>query len=84
MESAPELRGKDIRRKKELLKKVLNVDVDRICERVVSQHRFRQAVERAGNVDSLSREWVRYSKLRGGIVLLLRDVRNLGLREKEA
>jgi hypothetical protein len=68
-----------LRRRKELLRKVLNVDVDEISHRVVLQHHFRVAVETASCVDSNSRIWRRYSKNKGGIILLLSGMRDLGL-----
>ncbi len=47
------------------------------------QHHFRVAVETASCVDSNSRIWRRYSKNKGGIILLLSGVRDLGLEKKE-
>ncbi len=75
--------GPSLSRRKELLRKVLNVDVDEISRRVVLQHHFRVAVETASCVDSNSRIWRRYSKNKGGIILLLSGVRDLGLEKKE-
>ncbi|MFQ6107247.1 MAG: hypothetical protein ACE5QF_06645 [Thermoplasmata archaeon] len=75
-------RTPSIRRRKELLKKVLDVDVDEISRRVVMQHHFRVAVETASCIDANSRIWRRYSKSKGGIILLLRDVRNLGTAKR--
>ncbi|MEE8183585.1 MAG: hypothetical protein V3T94_05510 [Thermoplasmata archaeon] len=75
--------GPSLGRRKELLRKVLNVDVDEISRRVVLQHHFRVAVETASCVDSNSRIWRRYSKNKGGIILLLSGVRDLGLEKKE-
>lgn len=68
-------------RRKELLRKVLNVDVDEISRKVVLQHHFRVAVETASCVDANSRIWRRYSKNKGGIILLLSGMRDLGLRD---
>jgi hypothetical protein len=80
MRSAPSLR-----RRKELLKKVLNVDVDEISRKVVMQHHFRVAVETASSVNVNSRIWRKYSQNKGGIILLLRGVRELGLgKSKES
>ena len=72
-----------LRRRKELLKKVLDVDVDEISRRVVLQHHFRVAVETASCVDVNSRIWRRYSKNKGGIILLLRGVRDLGIGKRD-
>ncbi|MFQ6127851.1 MAG: hypothetical protein ACE5QW_02985 [Thermoplasmata archaeon] len=72
-----------VKRRKELLKKVLNVDVDEISRRAVMQHHFRVAVETASCIDSNSRIWRRYSKSKGGIILLLRDVRDLGIGRRD-
>lgn len=72
-----------IRRRKELLKKVLNVDVDEISRTVAMQHHFRIAVETASCIYPNSRIWRKYSKNKGGIVLLLRGVRELGIRKKD-
>jgi hypothetical protein len=76
-------RAPTIRRRKELLKKVLNVDVDEISRTVATQHHFRVAVETASCIYPNSRIWRRYSKNKGGIILLLRGVRELGIGKKD-
>jgi hypothetical protein len=68
-----------LRRRKELLRRVLDVDVDEISRKVVMQHHFRTAVETASSVNVNSRIWRKYSQNKGGIILLLRGVRELGL-----
>ena len=84
MDRRPPAPAESVRRRKELLKKVLDVDVDEISRKVVLQHHFRSAVETASCIDANSRIWRRYSKSKGGIILLLRDVRNLGMNKESA
>ncbi|MFQ5909363.1 MAG: hypothetical protein ACE5IJ_01415 [Thermoplasmata archaeon] len=69
------------KRRKELLRKALDFDVDEVSRKIVMQQHFRIAVETASCIDANSRIWRRYSKAKGGIILLLRDVRNLGIKK---
>ena len=65
-------------RLKYLFKEVLGVDVDAIVRQVTAS----LAVERAKEVPENSREWARYMEEKGGIVLLPRNVTDLGKRSR--
>ena len=65
-------------RLKYLFKEVLGVDVDAIVQQVTAS----LAVERAKQVREHSEEWMRYMEEKGGIVLLPRNVTDLGKKPK--
>ena len=65
-------------RLKYLFREVLGVDVDAIVQQVTAS----LAVERAKQVREHSDEWKRYMEEKGGIVLLPRNVTDLGKRPK--
>lgn len=65
-------------RLKYLFKEVLGVDVDAIVRQVTASI----AIERAKLVPKHSQEWTRYMEEKGGIVLLPRNVTDLGKRPK--
>jgi len=65
-------------RLKYLFREVLGVDVDAIVGQVTAS----LAVERAKQVRENSEEWKRYMEEKGGIVLLPRNVTDLGKRPK--
>jgi len=68
----------DRERLKYLFKQVLGVDVDAIARQVTAS----LAVERAQQVSKNSEEWSRYMEEKGGIVLLPRNVTDLGKRPR--
>lgn len=68
----------DRSRLKYLFKEVLGVDVDAIVRQVTAS----LAVERAKEVPDHSREWTRYMGEKGGLVLLPKNVTDLGKRPK--
>ena len=65
-------------RLKYLFKEVLGVDVDAIVSQVTAS----VAVERAKQVPEQSKEWARYMEEKGGIVLLPRNVTDVGKKPK--
>ncbi len=65
-------------RLKYLMKQVLGVDVDAIARQVTASI----AVERAKQVSDNSKEWSRYMEEKGGIVLLPRNVTDVGKKPK--
>jgi len=65
-------------RLKYLFKEVLGVDVDAIVRQVTAS----VAVERAKQVPEQSKEWARYMEEKGGIVLLPRNVTDVGKKPK--
>ena len=65
-------------RLKYLFREVLGVDVDAIVRQVTAS----LAVERAKEVREHSDEWKRYMEEKGGIVLLPRNVTDLGKKPK--
>ena len=65
-------------RLKYLFKQVLGVDVDAIVQRVTAS----LAVERAREVREHSEEWTRYMDEQGGLVLLPKNVTDLGKRPR--
>ena len=68
----------DRTRLKYLFKEVLGVDVDAIVGQVTAS----LAVERAQEVPEHSKEWDRYMAEKGGIVLLPRNVTDLGKKPR--
>ncbi len=65
-------------RLKYLFKEVLGVDVDAIVRQVTAS----LAVERAKQVPEHSREWTRYMEEKGGLVLLPKNVTDVGKRPR--
>ncbi len=65
-------------RLKYLFREVLGVDVDAIVQQVTASI----AVERAKQVQEHSEEWKRYMEEKGGVVLLPKNVTNLGRKPR--
>lgn len=65
-------------RLKYLFKEVLGVDVDAIVRQVTAS----LAVERAKEVRTNSEDWDRYMQEKGGLVVLPRNVTDLGKRPR--
>ncbi|HEV8594141.1 MAG TPA: hypothetical protein VGR51_01260 [Thermoplasmata archaeon] len=65
-------------RLKYLFKEVLGVDVDAIVRQVTAS----LAVERAKQVPEQSRDWTRYMAEKGGLVLLPKNVTEIGKRPR--
>jgi len=68
----------DRTRLKYLFKEVLGVDVDAIVRQVTAE----MAVARAKDVRRNSEEWTRYMDEKGGIVLLPKNVTDVGKKEQ--
>ena len=68
----------DRARLKYLFREVLGVDVDAIVRQVTAE----MAVARAKDVRRNSEEWTRYMDEKGGIVLLPKNVTDVGKKEQ--
>jgi len=64
-------------RLKYLFREVLGVDVDEIVRQVTAE----LAVERAKDVAKNSHDWTRYMEEKGGLVLLPKNVTDVGKKE---
>ena len=69
----------DRERVKYLFREILGVDVDQVVKQVVATI----AVERAKQAQKHSRDWKKYMRSEGGIVVLPSNVTRLGRKESE-